>query len=92
MCVMVLDESVGMQPHPREVRLDFLLSSLGGVMADTTFHRHECKTLLPATYLKTEILVEKRHHMVLEAIRINFEAVRDSILVENVVQFAGIDP
>jgi len=48
--------------------------------------------LLPATYLKTEILVEKRHHMVLEAIRINFEAVRDSILVENVVQFAGIDP
>jgi hypothetical protein len=89
---MVLDENVGMQPHPREPRLDFLLSSLGGVMADTTFHRSECKTLLPATCLKIEILVEKRHHMVLEAIRINFEAVRDSILVENVVQFAGIDP
>ena len=55
--------------------------------------------LLPATCLKTKILVEKRHHMVLEAIRnftgmsarINFEAVRDSILVENVMQFAGID-
>ena len=24
MCVMVLDENVGMQPHPREARLDFL--------------------------------------------------------------------
>ena len=66
---MVLDESIGMQPHPGEARLDFLLSSLGGVMADTTFHQHECKTLLPATCLKTEILAEKRHHMILEAIR-----------------------
>jgi len=54
--------------------------------------------LLPATCLKTEILVEKRHHTVLEAVcyftcmiaRINFEAVRDSILVENIMQFAGI--
>src|ERR1035441_9224101 len=52
-----------------------------------------------ATCLKTEILTEELHHMILEAIRdsagmsarINFELIRDSILVKNVMQFGGCD-
>jgi len=54
--------------------------------------------LLAATRLRTEILAEKRHDVVLETVcylagmsaRINFEAVDDFVLVENVVQLAGI--
>src|SRR5208337_80487 len=49
---------------------------------------------LPAARLKTEILAEKLHHMILETIgyftrvcaRVQFEAVRDSILVKDAMQ------
>jgi hypothetical protein len=49
--------------------------------------------------LKAEVLAEERHHMVLEAIShragvsalVLFEAVRDAVPVENVVQLGGID-
>ena len=61
---------------------------------------HEWKNLnLLATCLKAKILAEKRHHVILEAISdlarvsagINLEAVRDSILIEHIVQLGGID-
>jgi len=53
----------------------------------------------PATCLKTEILTEERNHVILNAIGdlarvsalVHLEAVRDSILIQNVVQFGGID-
>ena len=54
---------------------------------------------LLAACLKAKILAEKGQHMILEAIRHfagvsarkNFEAVCDSIFVENIVQLAGIE-
>ena len=53
---------------------------------------------LTAAGLRAEVLAEELHHMILKAVShgagvcagIDFKAVRDSILVENVVQFAGI--
>ena len=52
-----------------------------------------------ATCLKTEILTEKRDHVILNAIGdlarvsalVHLEAVRDSVLIKNVMQFGGID-
>ena len=49
--------------------------------------------------LETEILAKEGHHVLLEAIgdragvraRIDLEAVRDSILIQNIVQFSVID-
>ena len=51
-----------------------------------------------ATWLRTKIFAEERHDVVLETVghlagmsaRIDFEAVYDSVLVENVMQLAGI--
>ena len=56
--------------------------------------------LLTAAFGKAEILAEERHHMVLEAIgygadmrtHINLEAVCDSVVIEDFVQFRGIEP
>jgi hypothetical protein len=53
---------------------------------------------LLATCLKAKIPAEKRQHIILESIRylscvsagINFEPVRDPILIENIMQLAGI--
>jgi hypothetical protein len=53
-----------------------------------------------AACLKAKILAEKWHHVNLEVIShftgvsawINFGLVRDSILIENIMQFAGINP
>lgn len=55
---------------------------------------------LLAACLKAKILAEKWHHVILEAIShftsvsawINFELVRDPILIENIVQFTRINP
>ncbi len=55
---------------------------------------------LSATCLKAEILTEKLHDMILETIgylagmssRIHFKAVHDSVLFQNFVQLAGVDP
>ena len=52
-----------------------------------------------ASWLKTQILAEKRDHVILNAIGdlarvsalVHLEAVRDSVLVKNIVQFGGID-
>ena len=54
--------------------------------------------LLPTTWLRTEVFAEERHDVVLETVghltgmsaRIDFEAVYEPVLVENVVQLAGI--
>ena len=54
--------------------------------------------LLAATRLRTEILAEKRHDVVLETVghlagmsaRVDLEAVYESIFIESVVQFASI--
>lgn len=54
---------------------------------------------LTAACLKTEILTEKWHHMILKAVGhstsvsagIQFEAVRDPVLIERLVQLDGID-
>ena len=54
--------------------------------------------LLPATRLRTEIFAEERHDVVLKTVgyltgmsaRIDFEAVYDSVLVENVMQLSGV--
>ena len=60
----------------------------------------QTRELLLATFLKTEILTEKRQHMILETIGhfarmragINFERACDSILIKDIVQFARIHP
>src|ERR1035441_10771690 len=74
--------------------------SLEEVAARTIHHGDTpCSNCLLAARLKTEILAEKRHHVILKAVshgagvraRIDFKAVRDSILVENIMQLAGID-
>ena len=54
---------------------------------------------LPTVGLKAEIFAKERHHMILEAVRhgagmrprINFKAVRNSIVIQNLMQFVGID-
>lgn len=54
---------------------------------------------LTAAGLRAEVLAEELHHMILKAVShgagvragIDLKAVRDSILVQNVVQFAGVD-
>ena len=54
---------------------------------------------LLAVGLKAEILAEEWHHVILKTVShcarvrtgINLEAVRDSILVQNIVELAGID-
>src|SRR5581483_611706 len=55
--------------------------------------------LLRTIFLEAQMLAEKRHHVILEAIGhsagmravIDLEAVREPIFVENVMQLAGID-
>ena len=55
--------------------------------------------LLFATCLKTQILAEERHYMVLKTIGdlarvragIDFKAVRNPVLVENIVQLFRVD-
>ena len=52
-----------------------------------------------AAHLKAEVLAEKRKHMILKAVGhfacvragINFETVRDSILIKDFVKLCGID-
>src|ERR1035441_2585947 len=73
--------------------------SLEEVAARTIDHGDTpCSNCLLAARLKTEILAEERHNVILKAVshgagvraRIDFEAVRDSVLVENIMQLAGI--
>jgi hypothetical protein len=53
---------------------------------------------LAATRLRTEIPAEKLHHMILESVShptrvgalIHLEAVRDSILIKDFMQLAGV--
>ena len=55
--------------------------------------------LLAATRLGTKTFAEEQHDVVLETVghlagmsaRINFEAVYDSVLVENVMQLVGVN-
>jgi hypothetical protein len=65
-----------------------------------SWHRqYRSKRQLPARRLKTQMLTEKRDHVILNAIGglarvsalVHLEAVHDSVLVKNIVQFGGID-
>jgi len=56
--------------------------------------------LLFAMCLKTQILAEERHHVVLKTIGdfagmrtgVQFETVRDAVFIEDIVQFLGVAP
>lgn len=83
------------QPSPRKV---LVLPSVRPELSMTNDER-PTERWLPATCLKTQILTEKREHVILKAIGdlarvralVHFETVRDSVLIKNIVQLGSID-